>query len=448
MHTTQPILELGPEFYDSVEPAAFLAAIPRFCNRRWAERVGLGTVEWEKHFARFEPLAGNLPEPLALRYHGHQFRHYNPDLGDGRGFLFAQLRDDQGRLLDLGTKGSGTTPWSRRGDGRLTLKGGVREVLATEMLEALGVNTSKSFALFETGEELVRGDEPSPTRSAVLTRLSHGHIRIGSFQRLAYLSDADGLTALTRYCLTHLYGEPGDDPARLLELACQATAELAASYIAAGFVHGVLNSDNINVSGESFDYGPWRFAAEWDEGLTAAYFDEGGLYAFGRQPEAIQWDVAQLAGSLALNGDATDLSAQLATWPARFEAALFERLLARLGVAEGGGDEDRELVSALLGALRTRKVGIDRLFFDWRGGRIPTGAAYSGAAFTRLATALGGREQPVTHAYWSDAAPCSMLIDEVEAIWSAIAERDDWAPFEAKIVAIRRMGEAISDSAA
>ena len=112
---------------------------------------------------------------------------YNPEIGDGRGFTFAQLRDGAGRLLDLGTKGSGRTPWSRTADGRLTLKGGVREVLATEMLEALGVYTSKSFSLVETGEELDRGDEPSPTRSSVLVRLSHSHIRIGSFQRLAVL---------------------------------------------------------------------------------------------------------------------------------------------------------------------------------------------------------------------------------------------------------------------
>ena len=441
MQATQPILELGPGFYDPVAAAQFPAAIPRFCNHRWAERVGLGAVEWDRHFARFDPLPGNLPEPLALRYHGHQFRQYNPDLGDGRGFLFAQLRGEDGRLLDLGTKGSGTTPWSRRGDGRLTLKGGVREVLATEMLEALGVNTSKSFALFETGEALVRGDEPSPTRSAVLTRLSHGHIRIGSFQRLAFVSDTKGLSALTRYCLTHLYDEPGEDPERLLELVCQATAELAASYIAAGFVHGVLNSDNINVSGESFDYGPWRFAPDWDEGFTAAYFDEGGLYAFGRQPEAIQWNVAQFAGCLALIGDGSALTEQLASWPARFEAALFDRLLARLGVVPRG-DEDRELVAALLAALRTRKVRIDRLFFDWRGGRVPSGGAYAGGPFARLATALAGREQSLTHAYWSDPAPCSMLIEEVEAIWAGIAERDDWAPFEAKIAAVHRMGEA------
>jgi len=124
--------DLGPAFYDLVEPAAFPQHILRMRNQRWAARVGLDALtdnEWIAHFGRFEPLPGGFPQPLALRYHGHQFRVYNPQLGDGRGFLFAQLRDLQdGRLLDLGTKGSGQTPWSRGADGRLTLKGGVREV--------------------------------------------------------------------------------------------------------------------------------------------------------------------------------------------------------------------------------------------------------------------------------------------------------------------------------
>ena len=159
------ILQLGEGFFDAVRPADFPAARLRFRNDRWARAVGLDTLDgeaWIRHFSRFEPLPGSLPEPLALRYHGHQFRNYNPDLGDGRGFLFAQLRDGSDRLLDLGTKGSGQTPYSRFADGRLTLKGGVREVLATEMLEALGVETSKTFSLIETGEQLHRGDEPSP----------------------------------------------------------------------------------------------------------------------------------------------------------------------------------------------------------------------------------------------------------------------------------------------
>jgi uncharacterized protein YdiU (UPF0061 family) len=447
------ILELGDAFYDAVEPAAFPQCTPRFLNRRWGERVGLGELsdeQWAAHFCRFEPLADNLQQPLALRYHGHQFRVYNPDIGDGRGFTFAQLRDDRGRLLDFGTKGSGLTPYSRTADGRLTLKGGVREVLATEMLEALGVNTSKTFALFETGEELVRGDEPSPTRSSVLTRLSHGHIRIGNFQRLAFYGEVENIKALVRYCLSNLYGEqPGEDAhenaLRLFDLVSGATARLAASYLAAGFVHGVLNSDNINVTGESFDYGPWRFTPEWDPGFTAAYFDHYGLYSFGRQPEAIQWDLAQFAGSLSLVTDAPPLSEGLARWSDRFEDEMVSALLKRLGVEPREREGDRQLAASLLRTLQSREAKIDRIFFDWRGGGDPGAERYPSDVFRALAAQLQGRGSAPTHAYWSDAEPCSLHIDEVEEIWSAIAERDNWKPLEDKVAAIRRMGEAHTD---
>src|SRR5580692_7736010 len=197
--------QLGAEFADPVQAAEFPETILRFRNDRAAVTVGLATLtdaEWIAHFARFEPLPGNLGEPLAQRYHGHQFRVYNPDIGDGRGFLFAQLREaGTGRLLDLGTKGSGQTPYSRFGDGRLTLKGGVREVLATAMLEALGVPTSRSFSLIETGEPLQRNDEHSPTRSAVLTRLSHSHVRFGSFQRHAYHEHAENIRRLVDHVI-------------------------------------------------------------------------------------------------------------------------------------------------------------------------------------------------------------------------------------------------------
>ena len=446
------ILELGEAFYDPVEPAVFPKAIPRFLNRRWADRVGLGDLDdaaWARHFCRFDPLPDNLEAPLALRYHGHQFRVYNPDIGDGRGFLFAQLRDDQNRLLDLATKGSGTTPYSRTADGRLTLKGGVREVLATEMLEALGLNTSKTFALFETGEQLVRGDEPSPTRSAVLTRLGHGHIRIGTFQRLAFFGEADNIAKLVRYCLANFYGEqPAQDAAenalRLFDLVCTATAKLAARYMAAGFVHGVLNSDNIAITGESFDYGPWRFTPEWDPDFTAAYFDHHGLYAFGRQPEAIHWDLAQLAGCLTLVAEAAPLSDLLGGWTERFRPAMTAALVRRLGVTPLGDAEDRALAGGLVRALETRFATIDRLYFDWRGGLDPGAERYPSAPFRALAAMLERRQRAPDHPYWSGPEPCSMHIEEVEAIWAAIAERDDWSHFETKLAAVRRMGDAIS----
>ena len=267
-------------------------------------------------------------------------RTYSPDIGDGRGFTFAQLRDRAGRLMDLGTKGSGTTPWSRFGDGRLTLKGAVREVLASEMLEALNVPTSRSLSLIETGETLFREDEPSPTRAAVLVRLSHGHIRIGTFQRLAFERDAHAMRRLVRYVMRELYGENSDDPVALLTQVVERAARMTATYLAAGFVHGVLNSDNINVTGESFDYGPWRFAPSWDAGFTAAYFDEEGLYAFGRQPEAVHWNVKQLAASLRLITRADPLIQAIDGFAAAYQPAFTQAMLWRLGRRSASPDAD------------------------------------------------------------------------------------------------------------
>lgn len=384
----------------------------------------------------------NLPRPLALRYHGHQFRVYNPEIGDGRGFLFAQLRDDAGRLLDLGTKGSGQTPWSRAGDGRLTLKGAVREILATEMLEALGVNTSKTFSVIETGESLWRGDEPSPTRSAVLTRLSHGHIRIGTFQRLLALEEADHMAELVDYCLAQFPGPPPPDDApgrnepavRLMHQVVERLADLAASWMVAGFVHGVLNTDNMNISGESFDYGPWRFLPRWDAGFTAAYFDHAGLYAFGRQPEALHWNCGQLAVALRALADAPPLIAAMERFGPLYTAAIGRRWCWRLGVESRGAAADAALVAACESMLADSAEQPDRFFFRHRGGRSARGAL----AHAREGYAPNSDDHP----YWNDSAPQSMLIEEVEALWSAIAEDDNWGPLEAKIAALRRMGGA------
>lgn len=450
-HPANEIAALQPDFADPVAAADFPQTILRFRNDRWAPTVGLGDLsdeEWVTHFGRFQPLGQTLTQPLALRYHGHQFRQYNPDIGDGRGFLFAQLRDSAGRLLDLGTKGSGQTPYSRFGDGRLTLKGGMREILATEMLEALGVNTSKTFSIIETGEALERNDEPSPTRAAVMVRLSHSHIRIGSFQRAAYHDDKALLERLVDYALTKLYGEvPGDNPpAQLLGRVVERTADLAASYMVAGFVHGVLNSDNINVTGESFDYGPWRFTSLWEPGFTAAYFDHAGLYAFGRQAEAIHWDVAQLAVSLRPLVEAEPLIAQLERFPQLYGEAMIRRFCWRLGVVQSG-DASAMIEAAVRGMIDAQRP-IDRFFQDWRGGDPRDGAPYAGEEWAAFREAIAGFQAsgPRDHPYWSAASPCSMHIDEVEAIWSAIDKADDWAPLHAKVASIRDMGDALGDA--
>ncbi|MGL4974144.1 MAG: protein adenylyltransferase SelO family protein [Bosea sp. (in: a-proteobacteria)] len=455
-------LTLGDAFFDAVEPAACPASILRFRNRRWAQRVGLGTLneaEWLDHFVRFQPLPDNLPQPLALRYHGHQFRSYNPELGDGRGFLFAQMRDPvDGRLLDLGSKGSGRTPWSRRGDGRLTLKGGLREVLATEMLEALGVYTSKSFSLIETGEALQRNDEPSPTRSAVLVRLGHSHVRFGTFQRLMALGDEASLRRLVDYSIATYWPEAANAPDPVLALFTQivgAMAQLAAEWAAAGFVHGVLNTDNMVITGESFDYGPWRFLPVLEPGFTAAYFDESGLYCFGRQPGALAWNLARLAECLLPFTPQAGLETAIESYSEAFEIALARQTCARLGLAPSRDKQARALTLAFYGALTATKCPFECAFFDLFGGadparlmESPSREAYHTAEFAQVLGLI--RDCPVSASaasafegrYFSAERPQTMLIDEVERIWDAIDTREDWAPFEAKITAIREMGAA------
>jgi uncharacterized protein YdiU (UPF0061 family) len=459
---------LGPEFADPVRPAVFPETRVRFRNDRAAATVGLDTLdeaEWIAAFARFEPLPDNQAEPLAMRYHGHQFRTYNPDLGDGRGFLYAQLREAarkdsaSDRLLDLGTKGSGQTPYSRFGDGRLTLKGAVREVLAAEMLEALGVPTSRAFSLIETGEALQRHDEPSPTRSAVLTRLSYSHIRFGTFQRHAFHERADLLKILAEHVLQTYYPGIADrGPAGLLRAVVARSANLAARWMAAGFVHGVLNTDNLNLTGESFDYGPWRFLPFNNPAFTAAYFDESGLYAFGRQPEAVFWNLQQLAASLSPIEETDALVEALNGFGPAYRDALAGAMLDRLGLKRRSQEEDVALVNLAFRAIGEGGQALrwEPFFYDWFCGPAserralegPRAALYGGPAFAAFRDGLQAcepdRPERLEQAYFARAEPQEMLYDEVEALWAAIAEHDDWSAFEAKVAGVRAAGGALA----
>ncbi|HEY8616634.1 protein adenylyltransferase SelO [Phenylobacterium sp.] len=444
--------QLGAEFADPVQAEAFPKTILRYRNDRAAATVGLETLtdeEWIAHFGRFTPLPDNIDPPLAQRYHGHQFRVYNPELGDGRGFVFAQLREQgTGRLLDLGTKGSGRTPWSRSGDGRLTLKGGVREVLATALLEALGVPTSRSFSLVETGEELVRGDEPSPTRSSVLVRLSHSHIRFGTFQRHAFFERPDRITALVDHVVEHYYpdlsGET-DRPVALLRAVTARMARLTARWMAAGFVHGVLNTDNMSLTGESFDYGPYRFLPRSNPAFTAAYFDQQGLYAFGRQPEAVFWNLQQLAGCLTYVAETDALIEVLNGFGPAYRQELMAAMLDRLGLAPRSDEEDAALVQSAFKGLAEGGEALrwEPFFFDWfcksqdRALSSRRADIYRGEAFDEFRSLLAPyapeRPERLSAAYFQGPEPEELLYDEIEEIWAPIAERDDWEPFEAKL---------------
>ncbi|WP_304189648.1 protein adenylyltransferase SelO [Phenylobacterium aquaticum] len=447
--------KLGADFADPVVAADFPQTILRFRNDRAAATVGLDGLtdaEWIAHFGRFQPLPDNLPVPLAQRYHGHQFRTYNPDLGDGRGFTFAQQREaGSDRLLDFGTKGSGKTPWSRTADGRLTLKGGMREVLATAMLEALGVPTSRSFSLIETGEDLDRSDEPSPTRSAVLVRLSHSHIRFGSFQRQAFLERPDNVAKLVDYVIETYYPELASAPdsaAALLRAVTARSARLAARWMAAGFVHGVLNTDNMNITGESFDYGPYRFLPRNDPNFVAAYFDQNGLYSFGRQPEAVYWNLQTLGGALSATTETEPLVEALNSFPEVYRGELRAALMRRLGLKSKGLDHDTGLVNAAFQALSDGgpRLRWEPFFYDWfcgdegRAMAGPRADIYAGAAFANFRLLVGrtdpDRPERLDNPYFQSPEPQELLIDEIEAIWDAIAANDDWGPFHAKLAAI------------
>lgn len=454
---------LQPNFSDVVAPATFPRLSLRYRNQEAAAEIGLDTLdddEWLHHFGELAPLPRNIAEPLALRYHGHQFQSYNPWLGDGRGFLFAQVLDHRGRVMDLGTKGSGTTPYSRGGDGRLTLKGAVRELLATEMLQALGVHTSRTLSVVETGESLVRHDEPSPTRAAVLVRLSWSHVRFGTFQRHSWERSPRRLRALLRFTVDSWFpdlaeGPEADLPARFLDVVVDRCARLVAQWTMAGFVHGVLNTDNMNVTGESFDYGPWRFLPTYDPDFVAAYFDHGALYSFGRQADAVFWNLCRLADALIPISEQSALEQVLKRFEERARQHSQAQLLARLGVGPTTDAADHGLLTACFSFLGSSQLPFERVFFDWFGGeasrqRAETGASadrYAGADFAAFRGALFAHPSVagdrLAHPYFGAEAPTTMLIDDMEALWAPIAERDDWAPLDVGIARIRHMGDAI-----
>ena len=460
-----PITEIADTFADVVEPANFPKNTIRFRNQRWAKTVGLDTLDddgWGKFFGQFEPLPGNIPKPLAMRYHGHQFGVYNPELGDGRGFLYAQLQDSKGNWFDLGTKGSGQTPWSRTADGRLTLKGGVREVLAASYLEAMGVKTSKAFSLIETGEQLYRTDEPSPARSSVLVRLSETHIRFGTFQRCSYLDDSDGMARLVEHCVRHYHPDvegisTSDKTVGLFKRVIEATARMVAQWMAAGFVHGVMNTDNFNITGETFDFGPYRFIPHSDPNFVAAYFDHQGLYRFGRQPGQGLWALQQLGGAMTLLADKSSLSDALSLYENAFQSAFARHTLSLLGLKDGPSlKTDLEFLEKFYAWMTESKASWTQVFFDWFCGResetraseSPIRNLYESTEFAPIKECIMAfepdRPDRLQHRYYSQEGPVLLLIDEIESIWKTIAEDDNWQLFHDLVKAIDVCSEAMS----
>jgi uncharacterized protein YdiU (UPF0061 family) len=449
---------LGNDYFDEVEAAEFPQHILRFRNDDIISQLGIVTeYVTDEHFVEAFGKFQAHPRPLlALRYHGYQFGEYNPLLGDGRGFLYGQVRGHDGELYDFGTKGSGRTPYSRSADGRLTLKGGVREVLAAEALHRMGVYTSRCLSLIETGESLWRGDEPSPTRSSVMVRFSRSHIRFGTFERLHYLGRKDLIKNLLDHVIAYYYPalvNEGDRYGLFYTELVKRVARLAAQWMAAGFCHAVLNTDNMSITGESFDYGPYAFIPTYKLEFTAAYFDYYGRYSYGNQPGICHLNLEMLQVPLSAVISAVDLEAGLAQFEDYFSVQYRELMLQKLGFDNLTELEANELLKLTIKILQDTQVGYHAFFSeltqqvanyylqdinfiledqvlgqllakspvanDWRNLYHQIMRRLSPDEIDRMTKRMA-RLNPKT----------VLLRPQIEAVWEPIAQADNWEPFE------------------
>ncbi|MEB3337138.1 MAG: YdiU family protein [Leptolyngbyaceae bacterium] len=453
----EPALEaLGEDFFDPVPAAEFPTHILRFRNDSILQQLGLepASVTDEDFINAFGKFQGVRPF-LALRYHGYQFGEYNPALGDGRGFLYGQVRGQDGELYDFGTKGSGKTPYSRGGDGKLTLKGGVREVLAAEALHALGVRTSRCFSLIETGQALYRGDEPSPTRSSVMIRFSRSHIRFGTFERFHALGRKDLtqklLDHVIEYYYPHLWGQPDQYALFYAELV-QRVAALVAQWMSVGFCHAVLNTDNMSITGESFDYGPYAFIETFDPRFTAAYFDYYGRYSYGNQPSICHWNLTMLQHPLKAVMAEADLEAGLAGFEQHYYAAYRQRMLNKLGLEQLPIEEADDLIELTLELLIRTQVGYHDFFMtlaqqfteSWHGDAAHILSSVDFIKSPEQAQCLEKWRQlyhrslqgisldaldQVAQRLHRHNPKTVLLRPKIESIWEPIVEENNWTPF-------------------
>jgi serine/tyrosine/threonine adenylyltransferase len=451
--------DLGEDFFDPVWAAQFPEQRLRFRNDDILTQLGLAPNSVDD--SDFIEAFGLFQKPgpfLALRYHGHQFGDYNPELGDGRGFLYGQVRSHQGGLYDLGTKGSGPTPYSRGGDGRLTLKGGVREVLAAEALHALGVNTSRCLSLIETGEALWRGDEPSPTRSSVMVRYSQSHIRFGTFERLDYLSRPDLITKLLDHVIAIYYPhllthqEPQARYVYFYAELVERVATLAAQWMSVGFCHAVLNTDNMSITGESFDYGPYAFIDQYNPKFTAAYFDYFGRYSFGNQPSVCAWNLYMLQRPLMRVAPVADLEASLNQFSDHYQIAYRQRMLHKLGFTTLPHGLAHELLHRTLVLLEKTQVGYHDFFTSLTQQFSPVWQTDSDSIFATTLANSDPDAQTLLKQWRDQYQTCLtqlspdtltqvqdclkhhnptlvLLRPHIETIWEAISLQNDWHPF-------------------
>ncbi len=407
-------------------------------------------------------LSGNVvpegAEPIALAYAGHQFGSFVPQLGDGRAILLGEVVGKDGRRRDIQLKGAGRTPFSRGGDGRAALGPVLREYMVSEAMAALGVPTTRALGAVTTGERVHR-DEALP--GAVLTRVAASHIRVGTFQFFAARDDQEALRTLAAYTLARHYPGSmgsGNDALALVDRVVEAQADLVARWLGLGFVHGVMNTDNTAVSGETIDYGPCAFLDDYDPDKKFSSIDRGGRYAFANQPRIALWNVTRLAEALLrLISDDTDAGVRIATehlerFPSRFEAAYGRVMRAKLGLAREE-ESDGALVEGLLARLAADHVDYTVFF------RRLCAAAASPPGDPGLASLFG--KEPDAFRSWEEGWRRRLAMEDaalevraaamrganpafiprnhrVEEAIAAAVQRGDYRPFETLVGVLER----------
>jgi serine/tyrosine/threonine adenylyltransferase len=457
---TSTATALPERFYTSVLPQPVKAPRLLALNRSLAENLNLD-ADWLASPDGLAMLAGNaFPEsanPIAMVYAGHQFGHFSPQLGDGRALLIGEVIDRNGQRRDIQLKGSGPTPYSRMGDGRAAIGPVLREYLVSEAMHALGIPTSRSLAAVATGEWVYReGAVPG----GVLTRVATSHIRVGTFQFFASRGDREGLEALARYAIARHYPDALGDAnpvLGLLERVIAAQARLIAGWMNIGFIHGVMNTDNMTISGETIDYGPCAFMDAYDPGTVFSAIDRMGRYAYGNQPKIAHWNLARLAEALLPLIDANqDKAVALATdainrFPALFEAATTAGLRAKLGLVTqepgdlmlaqdlltvmAAGNADFTLTLRMLSSVDSKPQALEslRALFAVTGG-IDSWITRWRERLSHEATSPGTRSQAMKRANPA-VIPRNHL---VEAALAAAVDEGDMKPFEALQAALSR----------
>jgi uncharacterized protein YdiU (UPF0061 family) len=435
---------LPAQFYALCDPTPVRAPRLIRVNAALAESLGIDPAELASPDG-VATLGGNLvppgARPIALAYAGHQFGGFSPRLGDGRAILLGEVIDQTGARRDIQLKGSGPTPFSRGGDGRAGVGPVLREYLISEAMAALGIPTTRALAAVFTGQTIQR---ETALPGAVLTRVAASHIRVGSFEYFAAQGDTDSVRLLADYAIARHYPDAAasDHPYRAFLAAVTARqAELIARWLLVGFIHGVMNTDNTAISGETIDYGPCAFMDDYAPGTVFSSIDHGGRYAYANQPRIAHWNLTRLAEALlpllAEDEDAAITAAQdvLGGFAPRFESAYLGGLRRKIGLStEQPGDAD--LVQDLLRTMA--ETGADfTLTFRHLDDAQASGAmeAWSTRWRQRLATEPSTPDQQRTamHAVNPAIIPRNHL---VEAALDAAISREDLAPFEALLAGL------------